>query len=163
MFRACSLLDISELYSATWPKAGMMRAGVSYRLPNWERRISVIASGLWPTPRQGKVSSEEAETWLKRQAAGKVATPPLALAVQMWPTPRASDANGHQIQPNKQGGLGLNQQLGGRLNPDWVDWLIGWPIGWSDCAPLAMPKFQQWLRAHGLCLQQIYEEARPLG
>lgn len=20
----------------------------------------------------------------------------------------------------------------GRLNPDWVEWLMGWPIGWTD-------------------------------
>jgi DNA (cytosine-5)-methyltransferase 1 len=21
---------------------------------------------------------------------------------------------------------------GGQLNPDWVEWLMGWPIGWTD-------------------------------
>lgn len=23
---------------------------------------------------------------------------------------------------------------GGKLNPDWVEWLMGWPIGWTDIA-----------------------------
>lgn len=43
----------------------------------------------------------------------------------------------------------LNEQIGGPLNPTWVEWLMGWPIGWTDCAPLEMVKFQQWLRSHG--------------
>ena len=29
---------------------------------------------------------------------------------------------------------GLNR--GGRLNPEWVEWLMGWPIGWTACAPV---------------------------
>ncbi len=35
------------------------------------------------------------------------------------------------------------------LNPEWVEWLMGWPIGWTDCAPLETDRFQRWLRSHG--------------
>jgi len=35
------------------------------------------------------------------------------------------------------------------LNPAWVEWLMGWPIGWTDLEPLEMDKYQQWLRQHG--------------
>ena len=38
---------------------------------------------------------------------------------------------------------------GGALNPMWVEWLMGWPIGWTDLKPLGTDKFQQWLRSHG--------------
>lgn len=31
-----------------------------------------------------------------------------------------------------------------RLNPDWVEWLMGWPIGWTDLKPLATGKFRLW-------------------
>jgi hypothetical protein len=55
--------------------------------------------------------------------------------VKMWPTPRASEvANGKNIQ----GGLGLTstiqamEQTTGKLNPLWVEWLMGFPIGWTD-------------------------------
>lgn len=34
-------------------------------------------------------------------------------------------------------------------NPIWVERLMGWPIGWTDCKPLGTDKFQQWLGLHG--------------
>ena len=69
-----------------------------------------------------------------------------------WPTPKARD---HR----KPGGAAelarhtpdLPTEIGGALNPTWVEWLMGWPLGWTDCAPLATDKFQQWLHSHGEC------------
>ena len=40
-------------------------------------------------------------------------------------------------------------QCQGQLNPDWVEWLMGWPIGWTDLKPLETDKFQQWQHLHG--------------
>ena len=40
------------------------------------------------------------------------------------------------------------KRVGGKLNPDWVEWLMGWPIGWSDSKPLGMDKFQKWQEQH---------------
>ena len=42
----------------------------------------------------------------------------------------------------------LGHLVGGELNPDWVEWLMGWPIGWTACAPLAMGRFPAWLQSH---------------
>jgi hypothetical protein len=39
---------------------------------------------------------------------------------------------------------------GGRLNPTWVEWLMGWPLGATDLKPLEMDKYQQWLEQHGI-------------
>ena len=36
-----------------------------------------------------------------------------------------------------------------RLNPDWTEWLMGWPIGWTGLKPLGMARFRQWRRLHG--------------
>jgi len=33
--------------------------------------------------------------------------------------------------------------------PELPEWLMGWPIGWSDLKPLAMDKYQLWLQQHG--------------
>ncbi|MDT8900054.1 hypothetical protein [Anaeroselena agilis] len=84
---------------------------------------------LWPTPRAGKTAGEDAETWLKRKEAGKVSTPPLELAVKMWPTPVAQDSTG------STGGFqhsSLRTEVLGQLNADWVECLMGFPIGWTD-------------------------------
>jgi hypothetical protein len=35
------------------------------------------------------------------------------------------------------------------LNPMWVEWLMGWPLGWTDLKPLETDKFQKWLDEHG--------------
>lgn len=41
------------------------------------------------------------------------------------------------------------EQLGGTLNPDWCEWFMGWPIGWTASEPLVTGRFQQWLLEHG--------------
>jgi DNA (cytosine-5)-methyltransferase 1 len=30
--------------------------------------------------------------------------------------------------------------IGGQLNPMWVEWLMGWPLGMTDLKPLEMDK-----------------------
>ena len=43
----------------------------------------------------------------------------------------------------------LAAQIGGKINPDWNEWRMGWPIKWTDLKPLAMDKFRLWLDSHG--------------
>ena len=33
--------------------------------------------------------------------------------------------------------------------PELSEWLMGWPIGWTDCEPLEMDRFLQWRRTLG--------------
>jgi hypothetical protein len=47
------------------------------------------------------------------------------------------------------GDQAMKDLTGGSLNPPWVEWLMGWPIGWTDLNPLETAKFRQWLRSHG--------------
>ena len=53
----------------------------------------------------------------------------------------------------------LNDQVGGLLNPPWEEWLMGWPIGWTELKPLAMDRFLEWQRQHSPCLNQIEDAA----
>lgn len=46
------------------------------------------------------------------------------------------------MTPEEKCGVGN----GGRLNPNWVEWLMGWPIGWTELRPLETGKFRLWLR-----------------
>ena len=44
----------------------------------------------------------------------------------------------------------------GQLNPAWIEWLMGWPIGWTEQKPLETDKFQSWLCLHGTFSQQDF-------
>lgn len=34
---------------------------------------------------------------------------------------------------------------GGQLNPDWTEWLMDWPIGWTDLKPMPEEAFDDWV------------------
>ena len=44
-----------------------------------------------------------------------------------------------------------SEEINGALNPTWVEWLMGFPLGWTDLQPLETDKFQQWCELHGVC------------
>ena len=71
----------------------------------------------------------------------------LADTVKMWPTPNAWDGNrGPRSEKNLQEKNHMvnlitavqtdqrknEQEVGGTLNPMWVEWLMGYPQGWTD-------------------------------
>jgi len=37
------------------------------------------------------------------------------------------------------------------INPNLYEWLMGWPIDWTDLKPLAMDKFHKWQQLHLSC------------
>ena len=42
----------------------------------------------------------------------------------------------------------VESQGNGRLNPTWVEWLMGWPLEWTDLKPLETDKCQEWQQQH---------------
>ena len=73
---------------------------------------------------------------------------------KQWPTPTAWDGTGGGERKTPTGQNHLRDavktpEVGGSLNPTWVEWLMGWHLGWTDLKPLAMDKFQAWQRSHG--------------
>jgi hypothetical protein len=80
-----------------------------------------------------------------------------------WPdVPRYGDirsVHGAAACPNSDGGRMLTHQAkesdpegtasGGQLNPTWVEWLMGFPPGWTDCEHLATPSFRKSLKSSG--------------
>ena len=46
-----------------------------------------------------------------------------------------------------KGGQNLVVTVGGQLNPRWVEWLMGLPIGWVSLELLATESYQQWSRS----------------
>ena len=69
----------------------------------------------------------------------------------LLPTPVADDT-GHRKKKYAQGGTPLSMALGGKAHPAFLEWMMGWPIGWSEATelePLEMGRFRQWLDLHG--------------
>ena len=64
---------------------------------------------------------------------------------RMWPTPTRADASGHgRVTPDKRTlthntGTSLVDATGGQLNPTWVEWLMGFPAGWTDLEDSGTP------------------------
>jgi hypothetical protein len=36
------------------------------------------------------------------------------------------------------------------LNPQFQEWLMGWPFNWTELQPLEMDRFRSWLRLHSV-------------
>jgi hypothetical protein len=130
-----SLLEDSEPYSQTWPTSGLMRNGTAYRLVPLVPRTAGKESGLLPTPNRwdAQRGAESRQTKRNRRSGGVN----LREAIKTWPTPTVQDAsnNGGPSQ-YKRNSLPLNAAAGGALNPTWVEWLMGFPAGWTDLGDL---------------------------
>ncbi len=142
--------------SVTLPKWGMALNGLVYRHPTLERPISATESGLWPTP---TVHGNH-----NMPGSSKTAGWGLSSAVKMWPTPNACKASNDTTLRKSGDGRDRPNKLGwavsenaedltepGPLNPEWVEWLMGWPSGWTDLKPLEMARFHEWQRQHSPC------------
>lgn len=218
-FQGSLLTNTLDEYSETWPRRGSMRSGACYQPPRSERPTAEIESGFWPTPDAAvfglttDIEKNEARR-LRIKAQKKNGNGfgiPLAVAIRMWPTPRANDSEKRgNIADNPRSGLpaaaihwptpkvhdakvvdapsellrneptlamavkrlptpqardwkdgaspkshgrhsdALGVVVGGSLNPMWVAWLMGWPIGWANSEPLETDKFRSWLQQHGV-------------
>lgn len=87
----------------------------------------------WPTPRA--TEWKDARPSHKSRARGKEYEG-LSGAVKMWPTPREFM---HKDSTVNRGKGNLGEVVGGQLNPTWVEWLMGFPLGWTDLNASEMP------------------------
>ncbi len=80
---------------------------------------------------------------------------------EMFATPQARDYRSGSLDRwnDPRRSRNLNDQVGGLLNPEWEEWLMGWPIGWTELKPLAMDRFHEWQRQHSACLVKTEEAA----
>jgi hypothetical protein len=158
----CSLLEDLNESLQTLPQWGMTVGGELYLLPTLVQTIDENEFGLWLTPTATNISGRSQEAmeyrikW--RESLGRKTVPPGNLAEQvmmsgeipcvdmkkptMWGTPKAQDSR-HALRDRGKGNLGeqvSGLHNGGKLNPLWTEWLMGWPIGWTDLKPLEMDK-----------------------
>lgn len=102
-----------EPFLGAWPRAGMTVNGIAYRLKPLVPYTSVIGSSLLPTPNtmdatgKGRMNTNaNVKKWGGVNSLGGMA------ATGLWPK---------ELPPCPPG----------ELNPEYVEWLMGFPIGWT--------------------------------
>ena len=142
----CSLLGDLEQFLETWPRWGLMRDGECWEQLTLEQTIRGTESGLsakhsLPTPTcnphmPNKNANTKGPKNLVEVAQGKWEH---LMPLEKFPTPTVF-GNYNRKGASKTSGDGLATKVGGKLNPMWVEWLMGFPLGWTDLKPLETDK-----------------------
>jgi hypothetical protein len=138
-------------------ESGLSPNGVdSFHTPNTtgldggsnSRRALKKRKEIWPTPqsRDWKGSSGRSLKGMECDLPTKV---------KMWPSPKSRDWKDGTSQgtmnrqsPDLGKVVGQSKETGS-LNPTWVEWLMGWPLGWTDLNQLATDKSHYVQQQHG--------------
>lgn len=99
-------------------------------------------------------------TWKVKTTPSRRSYSQLVASVRPWvvrgfglfpcPTPRATDGEKgirtnegiYRERTRRKNGYDLSTWIGGRPNPQWVAWLMGFPHAWDDCGVTAMRSFR---------------------
>ena len=146
--------DLTECYQ-TLPPWGSMRNGAVYQRQQLVRPTDVIGGGVLqdvPTPcgwdatrtgnDRGDLYETNSGTIRRKNSQGTSSNCGLATMAKLWPTATATAAKGSSPASltRKSGKSREKDRLdhavmatdGGQLNPTWVEWLMGWPIGSTE-------------------------------
>jgi hypothetical protein len=159
--RPTPALSISESASGLWqtPVADdSVNRAIGKFNSRGEPKLSAEVK-LWPTPTASLGDKGGRITQRKGREGGTLIE---AISARTWPTPCASASASKGSSPaalvRKTGKSRANDRIdhavmasdGGQLNPEWVEWLMGWPIGWTELKPLATAKFHEWQQQHSI-------------
>jgi site-specific DNA-cytosine methylase len=135
------LCDLAALgYDAQWGVISAADCGA----PHKRERIWIVA---YATQLQRNGSNDHAG--ISMESGQKFPNLETVVGRRTWPTPTAHNAKETNAPSEAmRNEPTLASRVGGHLNPTWVEWLMGWPLGWTDLKPLETDKFQSWLRAH---------------
>lgn len=119
------LIEGLTKYSESWPRSGMIRSGIAYRLAPLEPDTFETEFGFWPTPQHRDHRSGRG--WSPNVRKGG-----WMLTEAVYENERlSSERIGLQ-----RGELPLSKTRG-MLSPKWVEWLMGFPIGFTELKPSA--------------------------
>ena len=145
--------------SVTLPRWGLMLSGFVFQRRTLVRPIKGTGSGFLPTP---TATDANGRTYYYQSGTKETAVPSLLGVAKLLPTPAASDWKGRytwetvRTRMKMTRGERLPEELSRRCgqaiipNPEFWEWMMGWPSGWTGLKPLAMDKFREWQRQHGL-------------
>ena len=136
----CSFIEDLNVYSATLPKSGTIVNGRLSEQTMLVHGTEERESGYVPTP---DTMNHRDGTKLRKdnnlKEGGKHGVS-LHHYITMFPTPSANDhkgwSEGHKRANDPTNRLDFRVEpekgIGGTLNPTWVEWLMGFPSGWTD-------------------------------
>ena len=125
-----------------------MPGGPRYTITSLNVMVKAVNRRLWPTPNvpNGGHSPKGGMSPTGMTPDGKKRQVGLEQAVK-WPPPNSRDHKGAPGAGSRERGgrqaslpASLKDSEGsGSLNPTWVEWLMGYPLGWTDCGDSATP------------------------
>ena len=127
----CSLFEDLEQSLQTWPKWGSMRNGECWERTMWGHTIEGKEFGWLPTP----VASD----WMTGQTNG--------IHYKNRRFVRISQTTGTEFGAKLTSAYRL--MTGNHLPASFSEWMMGWPVGWTDLKQLATDKYHKWLHLHG--------------
>ena len=125
----CSLLGEEQESLQTLPRWGMTVDGLLWEQPTLAPLTKEKECGLlqnWPTPDANCGKRGTQPKWEPIRKSGQPAQYTINQAVR-----------------------DMEKNNGGNLNPMWIEWLMGWPLGWTDLKPLEMDKCLYVQQPHG--------------
>ena len=110
----------------TWKVSATPAKRLLYRLVPSMPRIGGTDVRLWHTVTAFDATCGDLES---KEFTGTKHAMRLIQAARLWTTPTASDSQGTTGGGNSRS---LRTDVGGQLNPMWIEWLMGFPIGWTE-------------------------------
>jgi len=149
----CSLLGEEQESLVILPKWGMTVNGLLWEQQTLEPITKETGCGLLPN---GVDTFHTPNT--TGLDGGSNSRKALKNRIETWPTPRTKGmcgGTGSWDLLNKNTTIEEARLMGagngGKLNPTWVEWLMGWPLGWTDLKPLVTDKSHCVQQQHGDC------------
>jgi len=132
-----SLVEGLDVFSETWPRSGTMRNGMCSELTTSAPRTRGTEFGFLPTP--------TASMGKHLQFSQK----------QIQKVKKRHQESGLTFSMSITEIITLN--FGMKINPTFVEEIMGFPKMWTDLKPLETHKFHKWLRTHSRCYQKELE------
>ena len=117
-----------------WPTPQKIQRGDCPSERNRNTPTLASAVKLWPTAsaRDWKDSPGMSREGVNPDGSRRERTDQLARAVYATPQSRDFRTGQRERWQDPERSQNLNDQVGGLLNPNWVEWLMGYPPGWTD-------------------------------
>ena len=154
-------IDLATAAGRLWPTAQATDYKGTSSVNHRKSSLDNATEQKWQTPRAGEHISCPSEARrrspsLSHQAQARWATPRASIPgfVNALSGQAQTPSLSHQDQEKVTNGPKSSSEPR-RLNPLFVEWLMGLPIGWTACDVLGTGSFRSWRRLHFELLRRV--------